>query len=175
MAIRTIDDWKGQPFLATRFFAPLVRSSTLAVAATQEETHAFPIAARVVSARNAGETAYLFDEAAVALLYNNQTNTTHDSFRDHEFYARKFVLSVWCQGDQRLPNTRFGSVTMADKDEGAAMIGYDSDRCEQAKCAGYMVLEVQASRVVNIKDPAVLAKRALHSSHNDQELRRSRW
>jgi hypothetical protein len=94
MAIRTIHDWEGQLFLAARFFAPLVRSSTLAVAATQEETRACPIAVRVVFARNASDTACLFDEAAVALLCANLANTMRDSFRDREFYALKFLLSV---------------------------------------------------------------------------------
>jgi hypothetical protein len=155
MAIKTIDNLKGQSFLATRFFAPLVEAARWQLQLRRKSQ----MRVQLQFARNANDAAYLF-EAAVALLRNDQANATCDSFRDREFYAREFLLSVWCEGDRRRPNTRPGSVTMADNVEGAAMIGYESDRYVQAKCAGYMVLEVPARRVINVKDAAVLARHA---------------
>jgi hypothetical protein len=60
MAIRAIDNWKGQSFFATRFFAPL------AVAATRGDADACRITARVVFALNGKNAAYLFGGAVVA-------------------------------------------------------------------------------------------------------------
>jgi hypothetical protein len=165
MAIETIDNWKSRPYLATWFFAPLVRNRVLAVAATQEEEDTCPIAARVVFARKADDAAHQLDQEFwnnTATLHNQQARPVIRSFRDHEFYARKSLLSIWYEGENRRPNTRFGSVIMADNDEGAAMIGYMSDKYAQDKCAGYMMLEAPVSRVINAKDSALVAKR-IHS------------
>jgi hypothetical protein len=57
---------------------------------------------------------------------------------------------------------RFGSVTIADNDEGAAMIDYMGDKDVQEKCFGRMMLEVPVSRVVHAQDSALVAKR-IHS------------
>jgi hypothetical protein len=92
MTIETIDNWTGHSYLASRCFAPLAKSSTLAVIATQEEEDAAPVAARVVFARKAEDATYQLDEE----YWNN---------------AATGVLYM-----------RFGSVTVADNDEGAAMI-----------------------------------------------------
>jgi hypothetical protein len=156
MIVKTIINWTGQPFLASRFFAPLVKSSTLAVVATEGEEGALPIAARVVFAREAEDAAHVLDEECGS---NDAAGVVARSLRSREHYSCETLIDVWCRGERGWPNMRFGSVTVADNDAGAAMIDYASDRCVREKRIGHMALQVPTGRVVHAQDPTLVAKR----------------
>jgi hypothetical protein len=118
-------------------------------------------------ARKAEEATYRRDEeywgnASAGVLYNEQARPVAGGLRDHELYLCKSLVNVWCEGDNRLPNMRLGSVAIADNDEAAAMIDYRSDMCVRGKRAGRVMLEVPVRRVVRAQDSALVAER-IHS------------